>query len=161
GLPRDEVQAYKWFALSAAQDDEHAPDIKVSLATLESKLTKDQIAEAQRLAREFKSGESSERGPSLSSGSGSAALSSDSRAPTNASSAPESDKAGYVTVKADDEHCEVFIDGAFVGNSPAKLKLAEGLHVVEVKKAGFKDYRRELKVIPGSDLTLTAGLERP
>ncbi len=137
GVPKDEVQAYKWFALSAAQDDEHALDIKVSLATLESRLTKDQITEAQRLAREFKPGESSN------------------------TTAAESAKTGYVTVKADDEHCEVFVDGAFVGNSPAKLKLPEGLHVVEVKKSGFKDYRRELKVMPGSDLTLTAGLERP
>ena len=146
-LPKDEVQAYKWFALSAAQDDEHAPDIKVSLATLESRLTKDQIAEAQRLAREFKPGEKS-----LSSGA--SAISSEN----SASVAAESARTGYVTVKAEDEHCEVFIDGAFVGNSPAKLKLAEGLHVVEIKKAGFKDYRRELKVMPGSDLTVTAGL---
>ena len=159
GLPKDEVQAYKWFALAAAQDDEHAPDIKVSLATLESRLTKDQIAEAQRLAREFKPGEKSDHGPSLSSGA--AAISADNSVrQTNASSAPESAKTGYVTVRADDEQCEVFIDGAFVGNSPAKLKLAEGLHVVEVKKAGFKDYRRELKVMPGSDLTLAAGLEQ-
>ena len=138
GVPKDEVQAYKWFALSAAQDDEHALDIKVSLATLESRLTKDQIAEAQRLAREFKPGESA-----------------------RTTTAAESAKTGWVTVKADDEHCEVFVVGAFVGNSPAKLKLAEGFHVVEVKKSGFKDYRRELKVMAGSDLTLTAALEKP
>ena len=79
----------------------------------------------------------------------------------NPPAVPESAKTGYVTLKADDEHCEVFVDGSFVGNSPAKLKLLEGMHVVEVKKSGYKDYRRELKVMAGSDLTLTAGLERP
>jgi len=159
GVPKDEVQAYKWFALSAAQDDEHALDIKVSLATLESRLTKEQIAEAQRLARDFKPGESSDQGSALSSGG--AALSPDNNTrQTNPASSTEGAKTGYVTVKADDDHCEVFVDGAFVGNSPAKLKLVEGLHVIEVKKSGFKDYRRELKVMPGSDLTLTAGLER-
>src|SRR6266436_4463782 len=160
GVPKDEVQAYKWFALSAAQDDEHALDIKVSLATLESRLTKDQITEAQRLAREFKPGESSDQGSALSSGG--AALSPDNNTrQSNHASSTEGAKTGYVTVKADDDHCEVFVDGAFVGNSPARLKLVEGLHVIEVKKSGFKDYRRELKVMPGSDLTLTAGLERP
>src|SRR5437762_8214295 len=43
GVPKDYVEAYKWLALSAAQDDEHALDIKVILATLESKLSKEQI----------------------------------------------------------------------------------------------------------------------
>jgi hypothetical protein len=54
----------------------------------------------------------------------------------------------------------VFVDGAFVGNSPAKLKLPEGSHVIEVKKTGYKGYRRELKVTAGSELILSAGLER-
>lgn len=53
-VPKDLVQAYKWYALAAAQDDEHAADIRVSLAKLESSLTPEQVAEAQRLAREFK-----------------------------------------------------------------------------------------------------------
>jgi len=128
-------------------------------------LTKDQIAEAQRLARDYKPAEESGRAGSVSQGSTSQLPSSahSARPPHSAVSAPaapESAKMGYVTVKADDDHCEVFVDGAFVGNSPAKLKLIEGPHVVEVKKSGFKDYRRELKVMAGSDLTLTAGLER-
>ena len=147
GVPKDYVQAYKWYALSAAQDDQHAVDIKVSLARLESQLTKDQIVEAQRLARDYKSAEESDSARQT-------------HPAVNAPATPESGKMGYVTVKADDDHCDVFVDGAFVGNPPAKLKLAEGLHVIEVKKSGFKDYRRELTVVAGSDLTLTAGLER-
>jgi len=147
GVPKDYLQAYKWYALSAAQDDQRAVDIKVSLARLEAQLTKDQIAEAQRLARDYKSAEESDSArqtqPAIS-----------------APATPESGKMGYVSVKANDDHYEVFVDGAFVGNPPAKLKLAEGSHVIEVKKSGFKDYRRELKVMAGSDLTLTAGLER-
>ena len=61
-----------------------------------------------------------------------------------------------VNVKADDDSCEVFVDDAFVGNTPAKLKLGEGVHVVEVKKAGVRDYRREITVSAGSDLNLHA-----
>jgi len=163
GVPKDYVEAYKWFALAAAQDDAHSLDIKVSLARLESYLTKDQIVEAQRLAREFKPVQTSDRTASLPSGSPSqpSSLAKPTHPVVNAPVALESVKAGYVTVKANDEHCEVFVDGAFVGNSPAKLKLPEGLHVVEVKKSGFKDYRRELKVLTGSDLTLAAELEKP
>jgi hypothetical protein len=65
-----------------------------------------------------------------------------------------------VTVKADDETCEVLADGAFVGNPPARLKLAEGTHIIEVKKPGYRDYRREIKVGAGADLTLRATLEK-
>jgi len=144
GVPKDYVQAYKWFALSAAQDDQRSADIKVSLATVESNLTKEQIAEAQRLASEFK--------PSKAD----VPLTTILATPT----ASETVRTAYVTVTTEEPRCEVFVDGGFVGNPPSKLLLLEGLHVVEVKKAGFKDYRRELKVISGSDLTLKVELEK-
>jgi TPR repeat protein len=147
GVPRDYVQAYKWLALAAAQDDQHALEIKISMASLESNLTKEELAEAQRLASEFKP-------------DGKADSHRSSKFIT-ASSAPEnSSKTGYVTVKAADERSEIFVDGTFIGNPPAKVKLSEGSHILEVKKSGFKDYRRELKVTSGSDLTLNAELER-
>lgn len=69
-------------------------------------------------------------------------------------------RSGIVNVSADDATFEVYSDGAFVGNAPAKLKLSEGSHVIEVKKAGFKDYKKEIKVMDGSDLNLKAVLEK-
>ena len=51
GVPRDYVEAYKWLNLSAATDVEGA---KETLTEIERKMTGEQIAEAQRLAREFK-----------------------------------------------------------------------------------------------------------
>jgi hypothetical protein len=63
-------------------------------------------------------------------------------------------------VRADDDSYEVFIDGAFVGNTPAKLKLEACPHVIEVKKGGFKDYRKTVNVTDGSELNLRAVLER-
>lgn len=149
GVPQDYVQAYKWFALAAAQDDEHAADIRVSLAKLEAVLTKDQIAEAQRLASEFKPRENPAPTPPQDSAAGTTSL-----------KATEPSKAGVVSVKADDQLSEVFVDGAFVGNSPAKLRLAEGQHLIEVKRAGFKSYQRELKVTAGCELNLHAILEK-
>jgi hypothetical protein len=158
GVPKDYVQAYKWFALAAAHDDEHAADIRVNLAKVEINLTKEQIAEAQRLAHEFKPIETASdpkaikeiapisQGQSTNSG----------RSPL----ASEASKMGSVTVKAHDEDSEVLVDGVFVGNSPARVQLAEGQHVFEVRKAGFKSFRRELKVSAGSELSLNATLEK-
>lgn len=49
GVPQDYVEAHKWFNLAAAQAQIYAEDRD----TLASRMTPDQIAEAQRLAREW------------------------------------------------------------------------------------------------------------
>ncbi len=50
GISRDYVQACLWLKLAAENNHE---DAKYDLAVTEGKLTKDQIAEAERLAREW------------------------------------------------------------------------------------------------------------
>lgn len=72
----------------------------------------------------------------------------------------QSDKQGSLTVGTDANDCEVFVDGKFMGNTPAKLKLAEGEHTIEVKKTGFKPYKKEITVSEGSELTLRPTLEK-
>jgi uncharacterized protein len=51
GVPRDYVQAYMWFELSAAQDDKSAISNRDAAAR---RMTPEQIAEAQKLAREWR-----------------------------------------------------------------------------------------------------------
>src|SRR6266568_4226090 len=52
GAAKDYIQAYKWLNLSAGQGNE---DASKALGVLEnSKMTREQIAEGQRLSREFK-----------------------------------------------------------------------------------------------------------
>ncbi len=51
GVPQDYVQAHMWFNLAAAQEDELA---RKSRKRVEKRMTPEQIAEAQRLAREWK-----------------------------------------------------------------------------------------------------------
>ena len=51
GVPRDLVQAHKWFSLAAASGSEGAPDARPEL---ESVMTKEQIAEAEKLASEWR-----------------------------------------------------------------------------------------------------------
>jgi len=72
----------------------------------------------------------------------------------------DSSKFGFVNITTDDATFEVFADGAFVGNSPAKLKLSEGPHTIEVRREGFKDYKKEISVTDGSELNLRAVLEK-
>jgi TPR repeat protein len=50
GVPEDLVYAYMWFNLSAAQGNENAQGLKEAIEGL---MTREQIAEAQRLSREW------------------------------------------------------------------------------------------------------------
>ncbi len=50
GVPQDYVQAHKWFNLAAAQGNKTAPN---SRNIAEKKMTPAQLAEAQKLAREW------------------------------------------------------------------------------------------------------------
>jgi len=51
GVAKDEVEAYKWWLLAAAQGDE---DAKKGMTILEDSMTREEIAEGQKLARYFK-----------------------------------------------------------------------------------------------------------
>lgn len=50
GVPQDAVMAHKWYNMASAQGHELAGSYRT---TIEGKMTPDQIAEAQRLAREW------------------------------------------------------------------------------------------------------------
>ena len=64
-------------------------------------------------------------------------------------------KGGGHTGGADTE-----VDGNFVGNTPSEIQVAEGEHTVSLKKTGFKDWERKLKVSSGSSVHLNAELEK-
>ena len=164
GVPKDYLQAYKWFNLAASKGGQLADDAKINLASAERYLTTEQVAEAQRLTREFV--------PHKLTAEEEAAFLPPKRPRRRQSAEPEirrhtasgapaeTSKRGIVNVKADDDAYEIYVDGAFVGNTPAKVKLVEGEHLVEVKRAGFKDYRKQIRISDGSELTLRAVLEK-
>jgi TPR repeat protein len=163
GVPKNYVQAYKWFNLAGTAGGLLADDARVSLAAAERYLKPEQVAEAQRMASEFKPrkgppGDESAAPPgkeeTQAAGGGTNPVSEVTGVLADTS------KTGLVNVKAEDDTYEIFVDGGFVGNTPAKVKLAEGAHVVEVKKPGFKDYRKQIKITEGSELTLRAALEK-
>jgi hypothetical protein len=53
---------------------------------------------------------------------------------------------------------DVEIDGSFVGNTPSTISVAPGSHQVTVKKSGFSDWTKTLKV-SGGTVHLSAELE--
>lgn len=55
---------------------------------------------------------------------------------------------------------DIEVDGSFVGNTPSDVQITEGEHMVVVKKVGFKDWERKLKVTAGSSVHLNADLEK-
>jgi hypothetical protein len=61
---------------------------------------------------------------------------------------------------SDPPGADIEVDGSFVGNTPSDVQVTEGDHTVTVKKAGFKDWERKLKVSGGSSVHLNAELEK-
>jgi hypothetical protein len=55
---------------------------------------------------------------------------------------------------------DIEVDGSFVGNTPSDVQVTEGEHTVSVKKTGFKDWERKLKISGGSSVHLNAELEK-
>jgi hypothetical protein len=76
---------------------------------------------------------------------------------TVAATAPVS---GKLQLESDPLGADIEIDGSFVGNTPSDIEVAQGEHTVTVKKAGFKDWERKLKVSAGSNVHLSAALEK-
>jgi hypothetical protein len=71
-----------------------------------------------------------------------------------------SGQVGTVALVSAPDSADVFVDGQFYGNSPATLKLKPGKHIITIKLNGFKEWSRELMAEAGSDVHLSATLEK-
>lgn len=74
--------------------------------------------------------------------------------------APLAPATGRLSIASTPDGADIEIDGSFVGNTPSDVQVADGDHRVAVKKAGFKDWERKLKVSGGSNVHLSAALEK-
>lgn len=63
-------------------------------------------------------------------------------------------------MKSEPSGADIEVDGSFVGNTPSDVQVTEGDHTVMVKKTGFLDWQRKLKVSGGSSVHLNAELEK-
>jgi len=74
---------------------------------------------------------------------------------------PAEDKnteSGKVTISADVENADVYVDGKFVGNVPSTLTLSAGAHKIEVKAPDRTSWERDLEVMNDSSVNLKAVL---
>jgi len=55
---------------------------------------------------------------------------------------------------------EVTLDGRYVGSTPSVLGVTVGTHVVVISMPGFAQWKRELSVASGSELTVNAVLQK-
>jgi hypothetical protein len=73
---------------------------------------------------------------------------------------PAAASTGKLSIGSVPDAADIEVDGSFVGNTPSDVQVAEGEHTVTVKKTGFKDWERKLKVSGGSSVHLSAELEK-
>jgi biotin carboxyl carrier protein len=55
---------------------------------------------------------------------------------------------------------DITLDGKYVGSTPSEIELGTGTHVVVFSMPGFTQWKRELTVLPGSVLTVSAILQK-
>jgi len=67
---------------------------------------------------------------------------------------------GIVQLQSTPDGAEVYLDGEYVGNVPAKLKLKAGKHSVRLELKGYKTWAKDLMVQAGSAVSLSATLEQ-
>jgi S1-C subfamily serine protease len=65
---------------------------------------------------------------------------------------------GRVSFVSDVDGADIYIDGNFVGSSPAVFNLSAGSHTVEVKDQNGHTWQRDLDVLQDSDVKLNATL---
>lgn len=58
--------------------------------------------------------------------------------------------ASQLSVSSNPAGADIEVDGNFVGNTPSTIDVASGQHTVVVKKTGYKDWSRALKVSGGT-----------
>jgi hypothetical protein len=55
---------------------------------------------------------------------------------------------------------EIIVDGKYVGSTPSGIGLSPGTHSVVLSMQGFTDWKRDLTVLPVSELTISAVLQK-
>jgi hypothetical protein len=73
---------------------------------------------------------------------------------------PVTSSGAKLQLESDPSGADIELDGNFAGNTPSDLQVSEGDHIIAVKKLGFKDWQRKMKVTGGSSIHLSAALEK-
>jgi len=75
------------------------------------------------------------------------------------SKSTETSSASRISVSSISANADIEVDGSFVGNTPSSVEVTPGEHSVVVKKTGYKNWERKLKVT-GGPVNVSAELEK-
>ncbi|MFZ0640261.1 MAG: trypsin-like peptidase domain-containing protein [Candidatus Acidiferrales bacterium] len=77
----------------------------------------------------------------------------------NAETGKQPSGSAVVNVTSDPAGADIYVDGAFVGNTPSVLHLSTGTHAIKIQSTGKKAWERQLEVLKDSKVTLSAALD--
>jgi hypothetical protein len=63
-------------------------------------------------------------------------------------------------VQSDPAGAEIYLDGQMVGSTPSVLMIPSGNHQFRVHSPGHADWTRQVTILPGSEITLSATLDK-
>lgn len=63
-----------------------------------------------------------------------------------------------LSVASEPSGADLYIDGSFVGSTPAALPLPPGTHKVSVQSKGYQEWQRDLQALAGAEINLRAQL---
>lgn len=86
-----------------------------------------------------------------------AAAQSTAASPASAAAAPSTARISFSSVP---DGADIEIDGSFAGNTPSEIEVPEGERSIVVKKSGYKNWERKMKVVAGSSIHLNAEMEK-
>jgi len=76
------------------------------------------------------------------------------------SAPPAPEERAVVDFNSNPPGADILIDGALVGNTPCKISVAPGRHLIQLRIGGYSSWTRQMKVEPGSYPSIRATLEK-
>ena len=73
---------------------------------------------------------------------------------------PGESEASPVSIKSTPDGADIIVDEKYVGSTPSVIQMAAGDHEIEIAKAGFKAWKRQISVSPGGQVTISATLDK-
>jgi len=80
--------------------------------------------------------------------------------PAASSVARSADRGASAAFKSTPDGADVLLDGKYAWSTPSTLQVAVGDHKISIEKSGFKAWQRAITVTAGSDIAMSAVLEK-
>jgi len=65
-----------------------------------------------------------------------------------------------VNIQSDPSGAEIYLDDQMVGSTPSALMIPPGRHTFRVHASGHPDWTRQVNILPGSEISLSANLDK-